>query len=250
MNGSSSWIEPPPQRHGVGCFVKGCLILVVFVILLALSFVAGYYFAQKHEYFSTHHEPLPTSHATVEEENEVRARWDAFETAAKANETARIELSADDVNALIASEPKLRGNAYVTVDGSTAHLQISMPLAKGRWFRGRYVNAQCSVQSGTDGKPQDVRISSIMVNGRPVGDEVLEWRYGTLPSFRSFIASWFGETNLKTLEISDGKVILESKNATNEDPFSSESPSPSSTQSPTLKLAVTPTPTPSSLTRP
>jgi hypothetical protein len=250
MNGSSSWIEPPPQRHGVGCFVKGCLILVVFVILLALSFVAGYYFAQKHEYFSTHHEPLPTSHATVEEENEVRARWDAFETAAKANETARIELSADDVNALIASEPKLRGNAYVAVDGSTGHLQISMPLAKGRWFHGRYVNAQCSVQSGTDGKPQDVRISSIMVNGRPVGDEVLEWRYGALPSFRSFIASWFGETNLKTLEISDGKVILESKNATGEDPFASESPPPrpSSTQSPTLRVAVTPTP--SSLTRP
>jgi hypothetical protein len=252
MNGSSSWIEPPPQRHGVGCFVKGCLILVVFVILLALSFVAGYYFAQKHEYFSTHHEPLPTSYATVEEENEVRARWDAFETAAKANETARIELSADDVNALIASEPKLRGNAYVAVDGSTGHLQLSMPLAKGRWFHGRYFNAQCSVQSGTDGKPQDVRISSIMVNGRPVGDEVLEWRYGALPSFRSFIASWFGETNLKTLEISDGKVILESKNATGEDPFASESPPPrpSSTQSPTLRVAVTPTPTPSSLTRP
>jgi hypothetical protein len=51
MNGSSSWIEPPPQRHGVGCFVKGCLILVVFFILLGLAFVAGYYFAQKHDYF-------------------------------------------------------------------------------------------------------------------------------------------------------------------------------------------------------
>jgi hypothetical protein len=248
MNSTSSWIEPPPQRHGVGCFVKGCLILVVFVILLALSFVAGYYFAQKHEYFSTHHEPLPTSHATVEEENEVRARWDTFDKAAKANESARIELSVDDVNALIASEPKLRGNAYVAIDGSTGHLQISMPLAKGRWFRGRYLNAQCSVQSGTDGRPQDVRITSIMVNGRPVGDEVLEWKYGRLPSFRSFIASWFGETNLKTLEISDGKVILESKSTTNEDPFALESlsPSPSSTQSPTLRLATTPTPTPSS----
>ena len=241
MNGRSSWIEPPPERHGIGCFVKGCLILVIFVILLGLSFVAGYYFAQKHEYFSTRHEPLPTSHATIEEENAVRARWDEFEKAARANESARIELSADDLNALIASEPRLSGNAYVTIDDGTAHLQISMPLAKGQWFRGRYVNADCSVRSGTNGKPQDVRITSITVNGRPVGEEVLEWRYGRLPSFRSYVADWITQSNLKTLEISDGKVILESK-GTNEDPFASESPSSSASLTPAPTTTSTPTP--------
>jgi len=241
MNGSSSWIEPPPERHGVGCFVKGCLILIVFVILLGLSFVAGYYFAQKHEYFSTHHEPLPTSHAAIEQENEVRARWDAFEKAALANESARIELSADDLNALIALEPKLSGNAYVTIDDATAHLQISMPLAKGRWLRGRYVNAQCSVRSGSNGEPQDVRITSVVVNGRPVGEEVLEWRYGRLPSFRSYVADWITQSNLKTLEISDGKVILESK-GTNEDPFASESPSSPASSTPAPTTTSTPMP--------
>ena len=82
MNGSSSWIEPPPQQHGFGCFAKGCLILVVFFILLALSFVAGTYYATRYlkaEYFSTYHERLPISHATVEEEQAVRALHSAFE---------------------------------------------------------------------------------------------------------------------------------------------------------------------------
>jgi len=235
MNGSSAWIEPPPQRHGVGCFVKGCLILVVFFICLGLAFVAGYYFAQKHEYFSSHHEPLPTSPATVEEETAVRDRWDSFEKAARAHEAARIELGADDLNALIAAEPKLRGNAWVTIDGSSAHLQISMPLAKGRWFRGRYVNAQCSVQSGPSRKPEDVRLTSIVVNGKPVGEEVLSWRYGALPSFRSYIADWIGQSNLKTFEISEGKVILETNGTTSsEDPFASTSatPTPSAPPSP------------------
>ena len=239
MNGSSSWIEPPPNRHGLGCFVKGCLILIVFVICLGLSFVAGYYFAQRHDYFSTHHEPLPTSHATVDEENEVRARWDSFEKSARASESARIELSADDLNALIASEPRLRGNAYVTIDEGTAHVQISMPVAKAGWFRGRYVNAQCSVQSGPSRKPEDVRITSIIMNGQPVGEEVLSWRYGAMPSFRSYVADWIGQSNLKTFEVSDGRVILESKG--NEDPFASESPSPSS--SPALRLEMSPSPT-------
>ena len=243
MNSSSSWIEPPPERHGVGCFVKGCLILIVFVILLGLSFVAGYYFAQKHEYFSTHHEPLPTSHATIEEENAVRERWNAFEKSARANESARIELSADDVNALLASEPKLRGNAYVTIEDSSAHLQISMPLGKSRLFRNRYVNAHCSVQSAPSGKPEDAHISSIVINGKPVGEEVLNWRYGSLPSFKSYMTDWTGQSDLKTLQISDGKVILESK-GTNEDPFVSESSSSPASLPPVPTTMTRPSPTP------
>lgn len=210
MNGSSSWIEPPPQR-GLGCFAKGCLILVVFFVLLGLAFVGGTYFAAKYlrtEYFSMHHERLPASQAPVEEEEAVRARWDAFERSARAHEPARIELSADDLNALIASEPKLGGNAYVTIEDNTAHLQLSMPLGKARWLRGRYINAQCSVQSAPSAKPEDAHITSIIVNGRPVGDEVLSWQYG-LWSFKRYVSDWTGQINLKRFKISDGKVILE-----------------------------------------
>jgi hypothetical protein len=228
MNGSSSWIEPPPQRHGVGCFAKGCLILVVFFILLGLSFVAGTYYAAKFlrtEYFSTQHERLPISEATVEEEDAARARWNSFEKAARAHEPARIELTADNLNALIAAEPKLHGDAYITIEDNTAHLQVSIPVGRNWWLRGRYINAQCSVQSAPSGKPEDARITSIIVNGRPVGEEFLSWQYGSW-SFRRYAADWTTQTNLKTFEISDGKVILET-NASSEDPFTSASPSPS-----------------------
>jgi hypothetical protein len=228
MNGSSSWIEPPPQRHGVGCFAKGCLILAVFFILLGLSFVAGTYYAAKFlrtEYFSTEPERLPISQATVEDEDAVRARWDSFEKAARAHEPARIELTADNLNALIAAEPKLHGDAYVTIEDNTAHLQVSIPVGRSWWLRGRYVNAQCSVQSAPSGKPEDAQITSIIVNGRPVGEEFLSWQYGSW-SFKRYVAEWTTQTNVKTFEISDGKVILET-NASGEDPFTSASPSPS-----------------------
>ena len=211
MNSSSSWIEPPPQQRGLGCFAKGCLILLVFVILLALAFVAGTYFAARYlrtEYFSAHHDRLPNSQATTDEEGAARARWDAFEKSARANQAARIELSADDLNALIASEPKLHGNAFVTIEDNTAHLQLSMPLGRSRWLTGRYINAQCSVQSAPSAKPEDARITSIIVNGRPVGEEFLSWQYGSW-SFKRYLSDWTTQTNLKTFEISDGKVILE-----------------------------------------
>ena len=200
MNSSSSWIEPPPQQRGLGCFAKGCLILVVFVILLALAFVAGTYFAARYlrtEYFSAHHDRLPNSQATTDEEEAARVRWDAFEKSARANQAARIELSADDLNALIASEPKLHGNAFVTIEDNAAHLQLSMPLGRSRWLIGRYINAQCSVQSAPSAKPEDARITSIIVNGRPVGEEFLSWQYGSW-SFKRYVSDWTGENNLKT----------------------------------------------------
>lgn len=245
MTGGSSWIEPPPHRGGLGCFAKGCLILLVFGILLCLSFIAGTYYASRFlrtEYFSGAHERLPISQASVDDEQAVRARWNAFEKAARAHEPARIELSADDLNALIASDTKLRGDAFVTIEGNTAHLKVSMPIGKSWWISGRYINASCSVQSGESGKPEDARITSIIVNGRPVGEEFLSWQYGAW-SFKRYVEQWTGERYLKTFEISDGKVILET-NATGEDPFSSPSPTPTPTSAPTLQLATSPSPTP------
>jgi hypothetical protein len=245
MNSSSSWIEPPPHQRGLGCFAKGCLILVVFGILLCLSFVAGTYYASRFlrtEYFSAAHERLPISHASVEDEQAVRTRWNAFEKAARAHEPARIELTADDLNALIASDPKLRGDAFVTIEDNTARLQLSTPIGRNWWLRGRYLNAQGSVQSAPSGKPEDARITSIVVNGRPVGEEFLSWQYGSW-SFKRYAADWIGQINLKTFEISDGKIILETT-ATSEDPFSSTSPTPSPTPTPTLSLQASPAESP------
>jgi hypothetical protein len=104
---------------------------------------------------------------------------------------------------------------------------LSIPIGKSRWLTGRYLNAQCSVESAPNGKPEDARITSIIVNGRPVGEEILSWQYGTW-SFKRYMTDWTGRTNLKTFEISDGKIILET-NGTKEDPFASDTASPSPT---------------------
>jgi len=210
---NTSWIEPPPPQRGMGCFAKGCLILVVFVIVLVIAFIGGSYLAIRYlrsEYFSTTHVQLPTSMATEQEQETVRARWDAFEKAAHAGEPARIELTADDLNALIDSEPKLRGKAHVSVDNDVGHLQVSIPLADVRWLRGHYINAECTVQSAAGGSPADARITRIVVNGRSVGEEVLRWQYRSW-SLRGYMSDWSNNNNLERFEIEDGKVVLQTK---------------------------------------
>jgi len=148
--------------------------------------------------------------ATEQEQETVRARWDAFEKAARAGDPARIELTADDLNALIDSEPKLRGKAHVSIDNNVGHLQVSIPLADVRWLRGHYINAECTVQSAVGGRPDDARITRIVVNGRSVGEEVLRWQYRSW-SLHRYMSDWSNDNNLERFEIEDGKVVLQTK---------------------------------------
>jgi hypothetical protein len=207
-----AWFEPPPPQTGMGCFGKGCLTVVVFVLVMVAAFAGGTYLAirfLRSSYFTTTPAQLPASVSTSVEQAAARAKWDDFERAARAHTARRIELTADEINALIASEPKLRGKAYVSIEDDTAHLQISVPLVELRLFRDRYMNAECTMQSAEDGNPAHARVNSIVVNGRVVGEDVLNWSgpWG----FRRYIAQWTDELEVNTFEIKDGKVIMASR---------------------------------------
>ena len=210
---NQTWIEPPPPQKGMGCFAKGCLILISFFVLLGIAFVGGTYLAMRYfrsEYFSTTQVQLPAPAASEQAQAAARARWDAFERAARTHQPARIELTADDLNALIASEPKLRGRAHVSIEENVGQLRVSMPLDGVKWLRGHFLNAECTVQSGASGNPAEARITGIIVNGRPVGDEVVHWQYRSW-SLHRYISDWSNDNNLERFEIGNGKVVLQTK---------------------------------------
>jgi hypothetical protein len=210
---SPSWIEPPPPRQsGMGCFAKGCLILTVFCVLLAVAFVFGSIYAVRHlrtTFFATENAELPANTATPEEQQLALAHWKIFERSARAHVPARIEMTAQELNALIAAQPKLRGKAYVWIENDVGRVRLSIPLADVRWLRGNYVNGECTVQPAPNGNPDEARISNVVLNGHNVDDAALTWRYPW--SLRGFISKWTDENDLKTFEIREGKVILETK---------------------------------------
>src|SRR5947199_10099146 len=39
----NEWVDGPPPKRGMGCFARGCLIIVVFGIYLAIAFHDGLY---------------------------------------------------------------------------------------------------------------------------------------------------------------------------------------------------------------
>lgn len=207
----STWIEPPPPQRGMGCFAKGCLILVVFGIVLFIAFIGGTFLAMRYlrtQYFPKTSVEVPASTATEQDQQQAATKWREFERRARAHQPARVELTADEINALIASEPMLRGKAHVSIEGDAAHLKVSIPLTQVRWLTGHYINGECTVQSGSTGDVSDLRISNVIVNDRAVADEALQWQYGPW-SVRRYINDWAADENLKRFEINDGRVIIE-----------------------------------------
>ena len=221
----TSWIEPPPKRKGMGCFGKGCLLIVILLVLLAVAFFIGVYIGTKPV-------EIPQVVTTEDEQNAVRARWNEFEAASRnepdlsppppAPEEAptpdvapapvptppsanRIELTANDINQLIAGSRKARGKAFVSIDNNVARVQITIPLDKVG-FAGRSVNAEFAVRASPDRSPRNLQITQMSLSGLP--DGVLKTLAGAR-SVHSYVDEFAGEHGITSFTIENNKVILE-----------------------------------------
>ena len=222
----TSWIEPPPQQKGMGCLGKGCLLIIAFLVLLVIAFVIGFYVGTKPK-------EMPQVQTSEDEQNAVRARWDEFEAVSRdepvspavpqpsptpdvtpvpdAPPTAspasanRIELTAGDINALIARGRRTRGKAFVSIDNDVAHVQVTIPLDKVG-FRGRYLNGEFAVRPSPDRNPRNLQITQMSLSGVPSG--VLDSLLGAR-SVLSYVDQFASEYGISSFTIEGNKVILE-----------------------------------------
>jgi hypothetical protein len=220
-----SWIEPPPKQKRTGCLGKGCMTLVVFLILLAVAFFIGGYVGVRYVVTSTTPKEIPHVETSEAEQAAVKQRWEDFKagprtvaaeslttdgtipdaTPTPAPTTNRIELSAADINQLIAASRKLNGKAFVSIENNVARVQVSVPLEKVG-FRGRFLNGELEVRSAADRNPRNIQITEVSLGG--VSDKVLNALLG-FRSLRSYSDQYATEYDIKTFAIEDNKVIIE-----------------------------------------
>jgi len=220
MNAS---VEPPPKR-GMGCFAKGCLILIALAILVVVVGVGGSYWSLRHIYLSDKPAPIPqasapseTSAATPGETSDtVRERLDTLKSAARAHERTGVEFTAGEINALIAANRKSRGMAFVRIDGNVGQVQLSIPLERFDVpFRNafglgdRYLNATVSVAAPPGTNANNVQLSEVTLNGHSFPTDLLDRGLpGVGKSLRSYVIKYGNQYGVTDGEISDGKVIL------------------------------------------
>ena len=224
-------VEPPPKR-GMGCFARGCLILMILGILLVVVGVGGSFWAVRHVYLSDKPAPIlqatastETSAATPDEASvatareksaEVRERLDTMKHAARAHEQTEVELTAADINALIAANRKSRGTASVGINDTSLQAQFSIPLERldvpfrnALGLGDRYLNATVTIVAPPGTNASSVQLSDVTLNGHTIPGGLLDWQLpGVGKSLRTYVIKYANQYGVTDGEIRDGKVIL------------------------------------------
>ena len=225
-------VEPPAKR-GMGCFAKGCLLLLVFGILFVVVGIGGTYWSLRHVYLSDKPAPIPdataptatiagtppgeTSIATpIEKSAEVRERLDTMKKAARAHERTGVELTAADINSLIAANRKSRGTASVGINDTALQAQFSIPLERldvpfrsALGLGNRYLNATVSITAPPGTNASNVQLSDVTLNGHTISAGLLDWQLpGVGKSLRTYVIKYANKYGVTDGEIRDGKVIL------------------------------------------
>jgi len=220
----NTWVEAPPRRQGLGCFARGCLILLVFAIVLAIAcfvgvwwglqrhsaVVRGIYWLAKTHSIAAESAPVPEFSASDNQIQEVRERWQDFEQKTRAAQPAEIELTANDINALIAANRHARGKAFVSIEGDKLRVQASVPLGEILSRPGYYFNGDVTVEFKSPESLENPQLNRVVVNGEQVPSDLLNWKYRSR-RLGDYVADYRNEHNVGTIEVRDGKVILRSR---------------------------------------
>jgi hypothetical protein len=220
----NTWVEAPPRRRGLGCFARGCLILLVFAIVLAIACFAGMYWGlQRHSALfygsywlaKTHSiaqapTPVPEFSTSDQQIQRVRELWQDFEQKTRAGQSAEIELSAEDINALIATSEDVRGKVFASVEGNQLRFQASVPIGGFLGRPGYYFNGDVTIELNGAQSLENPQFSRITVNGEQIPTDFLNWKYRSR-HLREYLADQRNAFEIGTIEIRDGKVILRSR---------------------------------------
>ena len=168
-----------PRR---GCFFYGCITSLVLLAIVLAAVLAVLHYAKKmiNQYTDSQPMELPTVQMSQGEIDKLKQRFEAFEEAVRAQRpTQPLTLSADDINALIASGPKqqaLQGKFYLSLDGDQVKGEVSVPLREMglRMFKGRYLNGSATFSLSFRDGTLWVSPQTIMVKGKPLPEVYMQ----------------------------------------------------------------------------
>ncbi|TWT85721.1 hypothetical protein Pla123a_05280 [Posidoniimonas polymericola] len=175
--------EAPPEKKPKGCMFWGCLIVGIGGVLMLLLLVGGgfgaYFWAkgQIEQYTSTEPAEIPVSEATDEEIAEIQARVDALQQAVENDQPAaqnEVVLTADDINALIASNQDMKGKVYVTIENGEVTGDVSMPLDDLPMGKGRFLNAKVTLNASYEDGVPIVTLKGGSVKGQPLPQQFID----------------------------------------------------------------------------
>jgi hypothetical protein len=217
MNGTPPVL--PPQKKKYGCLFYGCLTVSILVLVGGLTVFFGARYVIKslvNDYTATSPLELPSVNLTQEQQDVLKSKIDAFKAALDGKVSAQpLVLSTDEVNALIAGKPALKGRAHVAIEDNRVKAAVSLPLDKLGLpgTKGRYLNGTATLNVVLVNSQLFVTADSVEVKGKPLPEKFMAGlRTRNLaadatsdPDTAAAIAK------IESLEIKDGQAIITPK---------------------------------------
>jgi hypothetical protein len=225
MSISSGPPPAPPKKRGLGCLGCGCLVLALLVILfLALVAGSGYFGYQKVVGLtSTTPADIPSFNGSDDVYNTAQEKLTGFDHDVKNHQAATIELSADEINTLIARNPDLiqpQSRLFVTLTGDRAQVQGSIPtdvLAQGL-LKGRYVNFDTTFGLGfnSDTKSLDLTLHHLQFGDQTMPQNLLPTMQAEFTPLLNMELQQYPPTKsllqqAKSIEIRDSELVIETQ---------------------------------------
>ena len=151
------------------CLLIGCGGVIVLAICGVLVMVFGTKWALNKAidtYTETQPQELPISNWTPEQHKQVEERLEKFKNQFDAGDAVTLELSADEINALISKNPKVQGKAYISLEGDQIKGWISIPLDE--FFpegEKRYLNGEATFRVKIENGLLEIYLDSLTAKG-------------------------------------------------------------------------------------
>jgi len=175
-------VTDPAAKPRRGCFFYGCITGLVLLVIVLGALIATLYYVKNlvNQYTDTRPMELPTVQMSPGEIDKLKQRFEAFQQAVRDHGPAQpLELTADDINALIASGPErqaLKGKFYLSLDGDQLKGEVSMPLPEVGWgmLKGRYLNGSATFNLSFRNGVLSVSPQTINVKGKPLPEVYMQ----------------------------------------------------------------------------
>ena len=225
MSVSTTPPPAPPKKRGLGCLGCGCLVLALLVILfLALVAGIGYLgYTKVVSLTSTTPAAVPSSEGSNDLYLATKQKLADFDHDVQNHQAATIQLSADEINILIARDPEVIKNnihAFVTLTDDRARLQGSIPtnsFAQG-FLKDRYFNFDTTfgLSFNSDTRSLDLALHHVQIGDQTTPQNLLPTLQAELtPLLNSKLQQYpaakdfFQQT--KSIGIKDGELVIETQ---------------------------------------
>src|SRR5437867_5203184 len=208
--------EKPKARRG--CLFYGCIMGSFLLVLVLVAGLVGLRYAKKlvTDFTDTQPLPLPKVQIAQPELDALQRRIDTFRDAVRQGQpTGTLTLTADEINALIASDPDLqalKGKFYVMIEGDQLKGQVSLPMDQIGLpvFKGRYLNGTGIFELAFRNGLIRLTAQSFVVKGKPLPEVYMEKirRQNLARDMNSQPRAQAAMEKLKDIKVKDGKLVI------------------------------------------